>query len=60
MHCNLLPDSLAACTAGNSIPISMPIIAITTSISTRVNPLARNLLIFLSVPCLDSNVLIWQ
>jgi len=36
-----LADSRADCTAGSSSPTSVPMIAITTSNSTRLNPLRR-------------------
>jgi hypothetical protein len=38
LHDIRLAASRAACTAGNSNPTRMPIIAITTSNSTKVNP----------------------
>ena len=37
-HCARCPASRAACTAGNSRAIKMPMIVITTNNSTRVNP----------------------
>ena len=42
VHCVRRADSLAACTAGKSIPTRMPIIAMTTSNSTSVKARGRH------------------
>ena len=50
-HCIRRAASRAACTAGSSKAIRMPMIAMTTSNSTKVNPrvLFHRLIPFLSV-----------
>jgi len=42
LHCNLRAASRAACTAGNNNAIKMPMIVMTTSNSTSVKPVFRN------------------
>ena len=40
-HCSRRPASRADCTAGNKSPVRVPMMAMTTSNSTRVNALRR-------------------